>query len=359
MKRKQRAPIFTIWRSGPLLASAVPFGELTSDGFATMNFFASRDFLDATAEAYFKDRDTAIEDIRIDRDVLRLLVVDGKKAVTRLLFLDYHEPLKASETTGPTRKWHFAQRVSRGAIAIDAWNQHGHPTDELAPLIDWTHFRDFRDYQELLLQRSHGLTRDRERRGRALEARHGRLEFTLDDRAPDVFALAQAWKGSQLRDKGLPDFFDDSRTMEFLKCLRDRGALISSTLRAGGRLVALWIGFVHGGSWSGWIFAYDPALRSFSLGHQLLIRMLKASYELGHREFDFSVGAQDYKLGYATHGRVLGNIGTPSLVRAATLTAGEILRKHNARLYARALRAKWNLRAGARRAQLFATATDL
>jgi len=324
-----------------------------------MNFFASRDFLDAAAAVYFKDRDTAVEDIRIDKDVLRLLVVDGEKAVTRLLFLDYHEPLKASEAKGHTRKWHFAQRVSRGAIAIDAWEQQGRPPGELAPLIDWTPFRDFSDYQELLLQRCHGLTRDRERRGRALEARHGRLEFTMDDRAPDVFVAAQAWKGSQLRDKGLPDFFEDPRTLEFLKCLRDRDALTSSTLRAGGRLVALWIGFVHERSWSGWVFAYDPALRSFSLGHQLLIRMLKASHQLGHREFDFSVGAQDYKLSYATHGRVLGNIGTPSLARAASLTAANILRKHNARLYARALRAKWNLGAGLRRAQLFATAADL
>lgn len=323
-----------------------------------MNFFASRDFLDATASVYFKDRTATVEDIRIDDDVLRLLVVDGK-AVTRLLFLDYHEPLKASESNGARRKWHFAQRVNRGVIALDTSERQGRPVGELAPLVDWTRFRDFSDYQEMLLQRCHGLTRDRERRGRALEARHGRLEFTMDDRASDVFSLAQEWKGQQLRDRGLPDFFDDPRTMEFLECMRDRNALISSTLRVSGRIVALWIGFVHERSWSGWIFAYDPSLRSFSLGHQLLIRMLKASHELGHREFDFSVGAQDYKLCYATHGRVLENIGTPSLARAAMLATADVLRKHNARLYATALRAKWNLGAGMRRAQLFATATDL
>jgi CelD/BcsL family acetyltransferase involved in cellulose biosynthesis len=323
-----------------------------------MNFFASRDFLDATASVYFKDRTAAVEDIRIDDDVLRLLVVDGK-AVTRLLFLDYHEPLKASEMKEGARKWHFAQRVSRGVIAVDAWERQGRAMGELAPLIDWTHFRDFADYQELLLQRCHGLTRDRERRGRSLESKHGRLEFTMDDRASDVFSLAQEWKGQQLRLSGMPNFFDDPRTMEFLECLRDRNALVTSTLRASGRLVALWIGFANAHAWSGWIFAYDPALRSFSPGHQLLTRMLKASHELGHREFDFSVGAQDYKLCYATHGRVLGNIGTPSLTRAAILAAGDMLRKHNACLYATALRAKWSLGAGLRRAQHFATATGL
>lgn len=322
-----------------------------------MNFFASRDFLDATASVYFGNRATAIEDIRIDEDVLRLLVVDGKKAVTRSLFLDYHEPLTASETEGRTGKSHFAQRVSRGVMAVDTWRQ-ACPAGELAPLVDWRCFRDFGEYRELLLQRCHGLTRDRERRGRALEAQHGRLEFTIDDRAADVFSLAQAWKGQQLRDLGLPNFFDDPRTMEFLKTLRDRSVLISSTLRASGRLLALWIGFVHERAWSGWIFAYDPTLRRFSLGHQLLIRMLKTSHELGHREFDFSVGAQDYKLCYATHGRVLGNIGTPSLPHAAMLAAGDMLRTHNGRLYATALRAKWNLSAGMRRAQRFAITAE-
>src|ERR1700679_4091812 len=181
-----------------------------------MNFFASRDFLDATASVYFKDRATAVEDICIDGDILRLLVVDGKKAVTRHLFLDYHEPLKSLETKEKARAWHFAQRVSRSEITIDEWDRQEHTVDELAPFIDWTRFPDFGDYQEMLLKRCHGLTRDRERRGRSLESKHGRLEFTMDDRAADVFSLAQEWKGQQLRLSGMPNFFDDPRTMEFL-----------------------------------------------------------------------------------------------------------------------------------------------
>jgi CelD/BcsL family acetyltransferase involved in cellulose biosynthesis len=324
-----------------------------------MNFFASRDFLDATASVYFKDRDTAVEDICIDDDVLRLLVVDGTRAVTRLLFLDYHEPLPTSEIRSRARRWRFAQRVSRGIIEVDARKPQQRAVDELAPLIDWTRFPRFEDYQELLLERYHGLMRDRERRARALEKRHGRLVFTMDDRSSDVFPLARRWKGEQLCQNGQPDFFDDPRTMEFLECLRDRNALVSSTLRVEGQLVSLWIGFVHERAWSGWIFAYDPELRSYSPGHQLLIRMLKASHGLGHREFDFSVGAQDYKLCYATHGRVLGNIGTPSLTRAAMLAAKDMLRERNAALFSAALRAKWNLSAGMRRAPLFAAAMGL
>jgi CelD/BcsL family acetyltransferase involved in cellulose biosynthesis len=105
----------------------------------------------------------------------------------------------------------------------------------------------------------------------------------MDDQCDDVFALARQWKGQQLREMGFPDFFDAPQTLEFLEALRERGLLVSSTLRASGRLVSLWIGYVHEGSWSGWIFAYDPALKKFSPGHQLLIRMFEETFRAARR----------------------------------------------------------------------------
>jgi CelD/BcsL family acetyltransferase involved in cellulose biosynthesis len=41
--------------------------------------------------------------------------------------------------------------------------------------------------------------------------------------------------------------------------------------------------------------------------------MLEQSHKLKHREFDFSVGAEDYKMMYATHVRILGPVGRPAL----------------------------------------------
>jgi CelD/BcsL family acetyltransferase involved in cellulose biosynthesis len=350
-----RLPTFVL-SHGAGLASRYRNRNSGTAVFAAMNFYASRDFLDAAASVYFPDRDTSVEDVRIDDEVLRLLVVDGSKPVTRLLFLDYHQPLRADEIGRNVRAGRFAQRVGRRMVDLDAWDQKGRPDDALAPLIDWTPFRQFGDYRERLLQRSHGLVRDRERRARGLASRHGRLEFTLDDRAADVLPLARKWKGEQLQKNGQPDFFDDPRTMQFFEELRDRDLLVCSTLRAAGRLVSLWVGFIHEQSWSGWIFAYDPELRSFSPGHQLVTRMLEASHRQGHREFDFSVGAQDYKLVYATHGRVLENVGTPSLARAAMLTARDTLRDHSSVLFAAALRAKWTLNAAIQRAPTLSAA---
>jgi hypothetical protein len=312
-----------------------------------MNFFASSGFLDATAAVYFKDRPATIENVRIGDDVLRLLVVDGKKIITRLLFLDYHEPLPAGEIAEPVRSGLFADRVSRGVIDVDDRSDQ-----ELAPFVDWRRFSGFDHYYDRLLERHHGLMRDRERRERALVSRFGNLIFTLDDRSEDVLPLVRQWKGGQLRSIGLPDFFTDPRTMAFFDHLQQRGLLTTSTLRAGGRLVSAWIGFIHQGAWSGWIFTYDPTLKKYSPGHQLLVRMLETSYELGHREFDFSIGAQDYKLLYASHGRVLAKIGNPSTVRATMMLARDALLQHSPELFAAALRGKWALQAAKRHLSL-------
>jgi hypothetical protein len=290
-----------------------------------MNFYASRGFLDAAAAVYFKDRDANIENVRIGNDVLRLLVVDGKTIITSLQFLDLHQPLKSNEIDGPVRQGRYARFVVCNTISARAWDPLRYPDKELAPYVDWSSFTGFDDFKSQLVERQRGLVRDRERRGRSLASKYGELTFTADDRAEDVFRLAQQWKSRQLRDTGLKDYFTDPRAMVFLNTLQERGLLMSSTLRAGGRLVSVWIGFIHDGCWSGWIFTYDPEFRKFSAGHQLLIRMLEESCRLGHREFDFSDGAHDYKMFYATHGRLLGDIGKPTFSRAMAHSAKKVL----------------------------------
>jgi hypothetical protein len=305
-----------------------------------MNFYASRGFLETAAAVYFKGRSATIENVRFSDAVLRLLVLDGRKIVTRLQFLDYHQPLGKDEIAGPIREGRYAENVCRGVTEADAWDGESPSGMALVPFIDWSRFSGFEDFRQGLLDRHRGLMRDRERRGRALAARYGALSFSMDDRASDVLAAARAWKGRQLREIGYPDLFENPQTMDFFERLRERGLLVSSTLRAGGRLVSLWLGFVHEGVWSGWIFTYDPDLRKYSPGHQLLIRMMKEGCRLRHREFDFSGCAQDYMMIYATHGRVVGSIGRPSPARATVLYARDMLRAHSPSLFAASLRMK-------------------
>ena len=297
-----------------------------------MNFYASRDYLDAAAAVYFRGRDAAVDDVKIGDDVLRLLVVDNRRIVTKLQFLDFHQPLTEAETRGPMRRGRYARHVVRGVIRPSEWNPAAFHQFGLAPYIDWSEFRGFDDYRDQLLQRHKGFVRDRERRWRSLSAAHGEPVFTMNDAGDDVLARARQWKSRQLRETGVADYFALPKTMEFLETLRERKLLVSSTLRAAGRLISVWIGFVHEGAWSGWIFTYDPDFRRYSVGHQLLNCILEESCRLGHREFDFSEGGEDYKMLYATHGRVLGEIGRPPLSRSIRTFAKSTLRQRSPKL---------------------------
>ncbi|ABD86236.1 GNAT family N-acetyltransferase [Rhodopseudomonas palustris] len=298
-----------------------------------MNFYASEHYLDAVAAVYFKGQRARIEDVQIGDEVLRLLVVNDKRVITRHQFLDFHQPLLETETRGATRNGRYAPAVARRVIERTQWDPAQFPGLELAPYVDWSQFPEYDDYKAYLLKHHKSLVRDRERRGRSLAAAHGELVFTMNDTQADVFDAAQRWKSRQLRDSGLADYFAAPHTMEFLEALRSRGQLVASTLRASGQLLSLWIGFVHDRTWSGWIFTYDPAFRKYSVGHQLLSFMLSESHRLGHREFDFSIGSEDYKMIYATHGRVLGSIGQPPLGQRLIGYAKDELRDRTPKLF--------------------------
>jgi len=158
-----------------------------------MNFYASRAFLDAAAAVHCKGQQTAIEDVAIGSEVLRLLIANGRP-MTKLQFLDVHQPLQAHEISNPSRKVRFARHVVRGVVPCDDGMPSTGPNHDLAPFVDWSGFASFEAYKQWLLKRHKGLVKDRERRGRSLAANHGALTFTVDDTADDVLPLAQRWK---------------------------------------------------------------------------------------------------------------------------------------------------------------------
>lgn len=286
-----------------------------------MNIFASNVFGEAVAEIYFPGRRAAIENVRVGDSMLRLLVVDGRQVVARSEFLDYHEPLKPPETDSAARAIPYIERIVHGIIEDVQWERPIPEGVSRAPFVDWSAFATFEAYWDYIVARNKRLLRKhnktllgeiKRRRQKLIDA-HGALTFTMNDTRDDVFDLAFAWKRRQLLATGKPDYFADPKSIAFLDALRARGALTSSTLRAGDRLIAAWIGAVHEGAWSGWIFTYDPALKNFSPGHQLLRFMLEESHRLGHREFNFSFGEEDYKYLYATHARLIGPMGRESL----------------------------------------------
>ena len=287
-----------------------------------MNFYASPEYLALVSQAYFKGLPTSVQDVRIGRDVLRLLVVDNDRVITEVPFLDYHEPLAAADIRWPTRAHGYARWVTRGVIEESEWDAGARPGIEAAPYVDWSKFASFDAYMALLKTRRKGILKEHERRRRRLAEDFGELTFCVDDHADDVFELARRWKRQQLVATGANDYLANPQNVEYLHLARERGVLLSSTLRAGGRLLSVWMGFIHDEVWSGWVFTFDqdPMLRKYSLGHHLLRSMLEESCRRKHRQFDFSIGGEEYKWIYSTHARLLGPIGrAPLQERVVTL----------------------------------------
>jgi hypothetical protein len=306
-----------------------------------MNFYASSEYLQLVAEIYFPGRPTRVADVAVEDHVLRVLIVDEREAATEVPFLDYHQPLRIDETGNPEKRGIYVSSVARSVVAVE--NRHEvAPGFVVSPYADWSGFATADVYFEAL-KRQHAVTvRQLHRLRRRLEEDHGPLEFTPNDRRDDVIAFALRWKSEQFRDTGLPDLFADRRNVRFFTALRQQDLLVASTLRIGGRLLSAWLGFIHDNVWSGWIFTYDRAWSRYSPGHQLMQSMLRHSLSSGHREFDFSVGGQDYKWLYATHARVLGSLGRRPPTGAREIAVEALRRAH-------LLDMARSLRSGARR----------
>jgi hypothetical protein len=278
-----------------------------------MNFYASPEFLESVAEVSCRGKRWSIQDVQIDGRVLRLLVIGNKRLATNVRFLDYHVPVHDSEIKSAVSRMGHAKLVTLGVMELSDCKAAAAKDLELAPYIDWSRFPTYEDYKAFVLGRSRGLVRERERRGRRLAEMFGEPVFRMHDEQDDILPLVQEWKGRQLVATGSENWIIDPEVIEFLNVLRRKDLLVCSTLRVSGRLAAVWIGFIYEGCWSGWIFTRDPQLDKYSPGHHLVSAMLEQSYKLKHREFDFSVGAEDYKMMYATHVRILGPVGRPAL----------------------------------------------
>jgi len=279
------------------------------------NFYASAGYLDTVSLVYFSGKTTAVEEVCVADRVLRLLVVDGRQVITQVPFLDYHEPIRTGGSRAHCRSHQYVEMVAQNVVSYDEWFAGSFSDYVPGPFVDWTMFASFDDFMNHIKPRGKDLLREAARRRRKLATDFGALSFSMDDTREDVLPNAIQWKGAQLRETGLTDIFLNPKNIEFFHELRLRGLLTASTLRANDRLLSAWLGFVHDGVWSGWIFTYDhdPLLKKYSVGRQLLHSMLEEGLRQGHREFDFSTGDEAYKWLYSTHARVLGPLGTPPL----------------------------------------------
>ncbi|MGN6528619.1 MAG: GNAT family N-acetyltransferase [Burkholderiaceae bacterium] len=307
---------------------------------APVNVYTEPAFLQLVADVYHAGRACRVRDFAIDCGVYRLLEVEGVPQTTQR-FIDLHESLGPQPLRRPALpRLARLEGVAAQAVPLERFKQQaGGDALEGAPTVQWDGFRTWADYLALLQARR--MTAEDLRRGRRLQEHFPDLEFAADDRRADVLPMAFEWKTGRDLALGREPVFADARHVRFFEALRERGMLRASTLRGGGRPLALWLGAVHDGRWSGWIFAFNPdaALARYSLGQQLLYRMLEHSHGEGHREFDFSIGMEPYKLKFATHVRPIGMAGRPSPAqRAGTAMRHWLVRHPRLHETARALR---------------------
>ncbi len=284
------------------------------DAKAPVNIYTSPEFLDVIAKVYFPAQHCVPRDYNVAGRMFRLLTVDGHPPVLNQTFVDMHEPVSVHPKTPRMPSLPRLAGVSHGIVSLDdfkhdpAWNHWMG-----APTILWDRFPAWSDYLKLLTERR--VLAEDQRRFRRLQDVLGPVEFTVDDQANDVLPTCYAWKSARDRALERTDLFASAANRRFFSELRSQGLLHASTLRAGGTLLAIWLGAMYQGRWTGWVFAFNPAssLNKYSLGRQLLYPMLEHSHRAGHREFDFSIGMEPYKLQFATHVRPIGTIGEHSV----------------------------------------------
>ena len=298
-------------------------------GVGAPNLYTSDAYLDVLARTYEPGRRVAPEYFEVDGRFFRLLAHTGRRSrpVAPPIFLDMNEPFAAPPDGVSTRPLRYLRKVSHGLVSAAEFSERGLSDQYLAaPTVRWQHFGSWDEYLAMLRSRS-SMLRDDQRRMRRLADVVGDVTFLPDDTGGDVIPAALAWKGRQMLETRGSDAFADRRNVDYFHNLRAAGLLTASTLRAGDRMLVAWLGAIYDRRWYGWIFTYDhdPELAKFSLGRQLLYRMLEHSHGLGHVEFDFSEGDEAYKWFFATDARLLGPLGRTPLPERGRATAATML----------------------------------
>lgn len=169
-------------------------------------------------------------------------------------------------------------------------------------------------YDGWLAQRraaGHGdFLRDKRRRLRQLEAKHGQIAFTLEKRAGEVLEMVLAVKSEQMLRTGQHDVFSAPWTKGLLRRLTNSTevdfGLRFAVLRAGERIVAAELGLLSGDSYHLWFPIYDPEYSKFSPGALMTLASLEALAAQGVKRVDFGPEGEDYKKFFADPaGRVL------------------------------------------------------
>lgn len=289
-----------------------------------MTLFTSDDILISLAAAFLPDHDVRPRTVTVDGVAYRALVDERGRPHTQVPFLDVLEPMAGSHADALPVNW--LERVETERLAVDEFEA---PTERaegqapsVAPYTDWsTTGPDFDDFIAVCRKNSSRAFRQIRKRPAAIEKALGAdAVFTHDDRRREHLTTCIEWKRRQYVASGGEDLMALGGEA-FFTDLYERGRLVVSTVTVEERLVAAHLGVLHEGTMYYWVPAYDVDVAKYSPGSLLLEEMLRASHARGDKVFDFLEGFEPYKMFYATHVRVLSEVGTPPISRRAVAAA--------------------------------------
>ncbi|MBW4540356.1 MAG: GNAT family N-acetyltransferase [Myxacorys chilensis ATA2-1-KO14] len=190
-----------------------------------------------------------------------------------------------------------------------------------APTILWKNFQTWGDFVDHVQQNRSNAFADSRRRRRKLEKQVGNLTFLFDDRRPETMATCMKLKSAQYQRSRCTDHFLHEPHIQFFKELAERNLLVVSSLSSKDQVIAAHMGLLANGRLYFWVPAYDVNFSSCSPGRLLLEMLLEESFNREHTEFDFLIGGETYKWDYATHTRLIAELGSRPLSLRASLTA--------------------------------------
>jgi hypothetical protein len=275
-----------------------------------MNIFSTHLYLRTLADVAFKGRSSEIVERRVAGRRFRLLAVEGKPVVS-YPFLDFFQPIEGANGVEPPDLGYLPHAVL-DTTTVEL-RQPEAPGQRPSPYIDWSRFDDWAAFQTFVGTRIGNLFPDSRRKKKKAERDLGPMKFVFNDPRPEVFDTCLRWKSSQYAATGLVDLFANPTNVEMFRELKNRGAVVVSSLTAGEKLMAVHFGGLADNRHYWWVPAYDPDLGKYSPGRLMLEAILEESYALKHAEFDFLIGDEAYKFHYATHNRVVGPLGQPPL----------------------------------------------
>ncbi len=275
-----------------------------------MDFFSSDAYLTALARDYYRAKSYELKTYHIGGRFVRLAEINGKTPAVSGPFYDYVKPVPDPPAGAPSVR--FVPKLVTRTVALDDLEPRINAPEtaqEPAPVVEWAQFSSWDDYRTFVKKRSARLLLNRH--FRKFLADYGEPVFQFSDPSPEALDKCLSWKMNQYA--GGHETLSDRRAVTMLRRLHSEGHLTVSTLRIGDHYISAHACVRETRRHLSLMSSYDQDFAQYSIGTELLHRMLESSYRQGDEAFDFLQGGETYKWDYATHLQIIEAAGQPPL----------------------------------------------